>query len=96
MPSPERKLERQLVAYCKKHEIYIRKFVSPGHVGVPDRILMANGQVLFIELKSPGKKATAIQQREIGLINATKCAYACCENDWDVVRGLVDSYLLVG
>lgn len=38
------------------------KFVSPGNVGVPDRIvLLPEGKVAFVELKAPGKKPTKIQ-----------------------------------
>lgn len=43
----------------------IRKFVSPGHVGVPDRIVMwPEGVVDFVELKAPGKKLSPAQERE--------------------------------
>lgn len=37
------------------------KFVSVSQRGVPDRIYMKSGEVFFIEFKSPGKKATALQ-----------------------------------
>lgn len=33
-----------------------RKYSSPGHIGVPDRICMLNGNVVFVELKRPGGK----------------------------------------
>ena len=39
------------------------KFVSPGNVGVPDRlVLLPGGRPYFVELKAPGKKPTALQQ----------------------------------
>ena len=39
------------------------KFVSPGHSGVPDRIIiLPGGAVLFVELKAPGKKERLLQQ----------------------------------
>lgn len=38
------------------------KFVSPGNAGVPDRlVLLSGGRTVFVELKAPGKKPTAIQ-----------------------------------
>jgi len=38
------------------------KWVSPGNNGVPDRIVMLPGAPdLFVELKAPGKKPTALQ-----------------------------------
>lgn len=39
------------------------KFVSPGHTGVPDRIiLMPGGRVYFAETKAPGKHERARQE----------------------------------
>lgn len=39
------------------------KWVSPGNVGVPDRIVSFPGdQIAFVELKAPGKKQTPIQE----------------------------------
>jgi hypothetical protein len=41
------------------------KFVSPGNVGVPDRLtLLPGGRTVFVELKAPGKKPTKIQQAQ--------------------------------
>lgn len=38
------------------------KFVSPGNVGVPDRlVLFPEGRIAFVELKAPGKKPTQLQ-----------------------------------
>lgn len=38
------------------------KWVSPGSVGVPDRIVFfPTGKIVFVELKAPGKKPTPIQ-----------------------------------
>ncbi|QMV44454.1 VRR-NUC domain-containing protein [Cohnella cholangitidis] len=38
------------------------KWVSPGNNGVPDRIVMLpNAPDIFVELKAPGKKSTALQ-----------------------------------
>lgn len=38
------------------------KFVSPGNTGVPDRLVcLPGGWAVFVELKAPGKKPTALQ-----------------------------------
>lgn len=37
------------------------KFVSPGHKGVPDRILMRKGRVIFLEVKKWGEEPTTQQ-----------------------------------
>jgi hypothetical protein len=40
------------------------KFVSPGRVGVPDRIvLLPSGEMYFVELKAPGKKLSPKQAK---------------------------------
>lgn len=46
------------------------KFVSPGNVGVPDRVVvLPGGAVLFVELKSPTGKPTAMQQKQINKLS---------------------------
>lgn len=40
------------------------KFTSPQNSGVPDRIVIYNGLVVFVELKKPGEKPRKLQQVE--------------------------------
>ena len=68
----ESSIEKQLTHWAEEHGIYTRKFVSPGHSGVPDRLFLGPKGVLFLELKAPEKKPTALQLREIDLINNQK------------------------
>lgn len=66
----ESKLERYLIQRCKVCNVLCYKFVSPGHRGVPDRVLIGpRGTVVFLELKGPGKKLSALQEREIQILN---------------------------
>lgn len=63
---PEAAIERKVVALCKQHGVLCYKFVSPGHAGVPDRVLVfPNGLVAFVELKAPGGRVSALQHHEI-------------------------------
>ena len=64
-PVLEKEIESRVVKYCRAHGIYTRKFVSPGHKGVPDRLFAYGGRVMFIELKAPKQAPTAIQYMEI-------------------------------
>lgn len=50
-------LEKQIEKYLKE-EVQARgwicwKFVSPSTTGVPDRIVIARNQIVFVELKKP-------------------------------------------
>ena len=71
------------------------KFVSPGHTGVPDRIiLMPGGRVYFAELKAPGEKERPRQEyvqrklAELGL--KTYAAVDTFERVADVLSELVE------
>jgi len=68
-PPTESKIEAKLVRWCRQQCIYTRKFVSPATKGVPDRIFIRNGKVLFMELKRPGNKTTALQDYEIAQLH---------------------------
>lgn len=57
----ERELEEYFVNRAQSAGMLAFKFTSSGQAGVPDRILIANGRVLFVELKAPGKKPRPLQ-----------------------------------
>ncbi|SFW18382.1 VRR-NUC domain-containing protein [Selenomonas ruminantium] len=62
----ERAIEHKLVTETVRRRGVALKFVSPGCMGVPDRIVMLpNGKIGFVELKAPGKKLRPIQARRI-------------------------------
>ena len=60
----EKQIERKLVEAVRKAGGLAPKFMSPGFDGVPDRIvLLPDGHVGFVELKSPGKVLRPLQMR---------------------------------
>lgn len=61
MRKPEDIIENHLIVQCKKRRFMCLKFRSPGYNGVPDRLVLGNGQVVFIELKRPGKDLDPLQ-----------------------------------
>ena len=74
MPLLERDIERYLVRRAIEHGGKAYKFVSPGHVGVADRIvLLPGGVVWFVELKtakgrlSAWQKLFAVDLRRMGM-----------------------------
>lgn len=58
----ESKIETDIVNYAKSLQFLVFKFVSPQQRGVPDRIFIKSGVVLFIEFKRPGGKLTKLQE----------------------------------
>jgi len=63
----ESQIERRLVEGVKRLGGMCLKFVSPGTLGVPDRIIItAKGQVIFVELKTETGRLTKIQRYVIG------------------------------
>lgn len=58
----ESRIERHLTEGVKKLGGLCLKFTSPGHPGVPDRlILTADGRVIFVELKTEVGRLSKIQ-----------------------------------
>lgn len=58
----ESTLERRLKKEVEKLGGRAVKWVSPGLSGVPDRIvLLPGGQIIFVEMKAPGKPLKPLQ-----------------------------------
>ena len=57
----ESKVEKYLRDKTEQLNGIYFKFSSPGTNGVPDRIVLLNGKVYFVELKAPGKKPRKLQ-----------------------------------
>lgn len=81
----ESQIERKVVAFCKRNGVYTRKFVSPAHKGVPDRIFVFNGTVVFLEFKAKGKKPTPLQSREMTLIHQ-QGVFAAYVDSYDLAK----------
>lgn len=61
----ESEIERYLLKRCGWLNILCYKWISPGHIGVPDRILLADKNIVrFVELKSDIGHISPMQQRE--------------------------------
>lgn len=61
----ENKVERYLDSEIMKLGGITRKWVSPGVNGVPDRIVIVNGNVWFVEVKTSDGQLSSWQEREI-------------------------------
>ena len=60
MGKPENTIESYLYKETTKHGFECFKFIS-GKSGVPDRILLGNGQAIFVEIKAPKQKPRRLQ-----------------------------------
>ncbi len=57
-------IERQLTRKVKARGGLAIKLVSPGFIGVPDRlVLLPDARIAFVELKAPGKRLRALQRK---------------------------------
>lgn len=59
----EKQVEQYLVRRVKGEGGICLKWVSPGQVGVPDRIIFFQDEVIFAELKRPGATARKSQKK---------------------------------
>jgi hypothetical protein len=81
----EKEVEKKIGDYAKSKGCLYYKFSSPSNRGVPDRIVISpTGEVLFLELKAPGKKPTKLQLSEINKIQNNKVLAVWCD---DVMSG---------
>ena len=63
MIESEKVLERKLCKRVKELGGHAYKFVSPNQRGVPDRLcVLPHGVMVFVELKTTGKKPTKLQE----------------------------------
>lgn len=70
----EKAIEQQLIRAVKAAGGIAYKFVSPGRVGVPDRlVVLPGGRIMFVECKAPGQKARPSQRREHDRLRALGC-----------------------
>ena len=84
-PTPARKvlekdIERTVCRVAREEGWYVRKFTSPAHRSVPDRLFIKRGRVVFIEFKRPGGKTTPGQDREIERLRAAGVAVYVCDS----------------
>ena len=90
----EKQVEAKVYAWAKKNGVKTYKLSGPNFRGKPDRMFMFNGEVLFLELKAPGKRPTKLQMSEIEDLRAHGI-----NADWADTPGsaieLIKEYLLM-
>lgn len=67
----ESTLERRFVNMVRKAGGRAYKFVSPGNLGVPDRIaILPRGRIWFVELKTETGHLSQVQKRQIDTLRS--------------------------
>ena len=85
----ESEIEKYLVGQVRGMGGLALKFVSPGHSGVPDRIIILPGGVVgFLELKTPGE-----HPRKEQLLWIERLRDKGCPAGWADTRERVDAFL---
>ncbi len=85
----ESEIEKYLVDQVRCMGGLALKFVSPGHSGVPDRIIILPGGVVgFLELKAPGERPRKEQSLWIKRLQEKGCPAG-----WADTRERVDAFL---
>lgn len=84
----ERDIEAKVVKWAKGNGWLTYKFVSPSQRGVPDRIFIKDGHVVFIEFKAPGKKPTPLQAHTIKKLREAECEVHVCDDVESAINAL--------
>ncbi len=85
----EKEVERYLVEEVERAGGKALKFTSPGHAGVPDRlVLLPEGKCVFVEVKAPGKKMRPLQVKMAEQIQALGFPVACVDSE-EAVKDVV-------
>lgn len=72
-----------------------RKFKSPQHSGVPDRlVLLPGGFAFFIECKSTGEPTTSLQDAEIRTLRDLGFLVFVCESKREVMEAFHKAAML--
>lgn len=94
MPAtPESKVKAKIKAMLTEHGVYYAMPVGTmyGNSGVPDFLCCVNGRFLAIEAKAGKGKTTALQGKNIRLINnAGGCAVVINEDTLDKLKLILE------
>lgn len=70
----EKDLELYLINRVRARGGLCLKFVSPGHAGMPDRlVILPDNSISFVEVKAPGKSLRPLQVRRLDTLTALGC-----------------------
>ncbi|WP_302612362.1 VRR-NUC domain-containing protein [uncultured Muribaculum sp.] len=81
----EKAIERYLVERAIQNGLPCLKYSNPNMVGYPDRLLvLPGGSVIWVELKSKGRKPTKLQEIRIAELKAMGHMVKVIDNKSDI------------
>jgi hypothetical protein len=86
----ESHIERTVCVWAKNDGWLIFKFSSPSLRGVPDRMFIKDGLIVFIEFKAPSKKPTPLQAATMAKMGRYGAKVAWFDNADDAIGWLRD------
>ncbi|WP_373222700.1 VRR-NUC domain-containing protein [Flavonifractor plautii] len=91
MSMKESEIEARLVRGVKALGGVAYKFVSPGNVGVPDRVVvLPGGRVIFVELKAEAGRLSPMQRQQLARLRRLGADAREVKSETGVARFLED------
>lgn len=84
----ESHIEKAVCVWAKNDGWLIFKFSSPSLRGVPDRMFIKDGLIVFIEFKAPNKKPTPLQAATMAKMGRYGAKVAWFDNAADAIGWL--------
>lgn len=82
----EKEIEKRLVKYVKSKNGLCIKLISPSSVGLPDRLVILQDKIIFVELKAPKQKPRKIQTVMMNRLKALGCDVRVIDNLADIEK----------
>jgi len=76
----EKDIERKSAQWAKRNDWLTYKFTSPAQRGVPDRVFIKGGRVVFIEYKTAKGRTTKLQDLVIAAMRAHGAEVYVCRS----------------
>lgn len=81
----EKSIEKYLTKRAAEHGLLCLKYSNPNMVGYPDRLLvLPGGGVVWVELKSKGRKPTKVQQLRMSKLTGMGHLVEVIDNKADI------------